>query len=89
MVDGCEAPILRANGLFRGVRLAAGPHRVVLAYRPRPAAVGAAITVFGLAAAAAGLALRALAAWRARGSVPARDCRPAPPEGSIGAGSRS
>ncbi len=33
-VDGGDAPIVRANGLFRAVRLAPGRHRVEFTYRP-------------------------------------------------------
>lgn len=33
-VDDLEAPIVRANGLFRAVRLAPGRHRVEFTYRP-------------------------------------------------------
>ena len=33
-VDGDEVEILRANGLYRAVRVAAGRHRVVFEYRP-------------------------------------------------------
>ena len=50
-VDAAPAPVLRANGLFRAVRLEAGRHRVRFAYRPRSVAYGAAISAFGLAAA--------------------------------------
>jgi hypothetical protein len=86
-VDGAESPVLRANGLFRALRLSAGRHRVVFAYRPRAAALGSALTALGLAVAAAGLGVRALGAWERRerrARLPAR-----PPEGSIGPGSRS
>jgi hypothetical protein len=81
-VDGTEAPVLRANGLFRAVRLPAGPHHVLLAYRPRSATVGAVLALLGVAAVVTGLGWRA---WReARSRLPGR-----PPEGSIGAGGRS
>jgi hypothetical protein len=84
-VDGAEAPVLRANGLFRAVRLPAGRHRVAFAYRPRSAAVGGALTLLGVAAVVTGLGWRGLRAWRpARSRLPGR-----PPEGSIGSGSRS
>jgi hypothetical protein len=84
-VDGAEAEVLRANGLFRAVRLPAGRHRVAFEYRPRSAAIGAALTLLGLAGAASGLGLRALGAWRERPArLPVR-----PSEGRIGAGSRS
>ena len=84
-VDGAVAPVLRANGLFRAVRLPEGRHRVVFAYRPRSGRVGAALGLLGVAAAGAGLGLRARRGWRER-SARLPDRRP---EGSIGAGSRS
>jgi hypothetical protein len=40
-VDGYPAPILQANGLFRGVPLAAGRHRMEMVLRPCSAAWGA------------------------------------------------
>jgi hypothetical protein len=55
-VDGAPAPVLRANGLFRAVRLGPGRHRVRFAYRPLSARLGAVLGIGGLVA-AAGLAL--------------------------------
>ncbi len=55
-VDGQRQPLARANRCFRAVRLAAGPHRVEMVYRPWRVSVGAAITL--VAAAAAALSLR-------------------------------
>jgi hypothetical protein len=52
-VDGRAAEVVRANGLFRGVRLAAGRHRVRFRYRPAAALAGAAISGLGLVAAIA------------------------------------
>ncbi len=43
-VDGMRAPLLKANGLYRAVRLAPGEHLVRFAYRPRPLYWGAAIS---------------------------------------------
>jgi hypothetical protein len=40
-VDGSEVEIFRANGLFRAVRIPAGPHRVVFEYAPRSLRRGA------------------------------------------------
>jgi hypothetical protein len=61
--DGHPATIVRANGLFRAVRLNPGPHVVEFIYRPRAFLVGA-------AASAAGLALViGMLAWPARGEV--------------------
>jgi hypothetical protein len=50
-VDGAEAPLMRANGLFRAVHLTRGEHLVAFTYRPRTLYTGAAITAitaFGL-----------------------------------------
>ena len=67
-VDGTPAPVLRANGLFRALRLEAGRHRVRFAYRPRSVAYGAAISAFGLVSALA-LGLLSLArAMRSKGA---------------------
>lgn len=43
-IDGQSAPLLRANYLLRGVRVPAGSHRVRFMFRPRPLALGAAIS---------------------------------------------
>ena len=55
-VDGRPAPLLRANGLFRAVRLTPGHHEVRFTYRPRMLAIGAGVS----AAAAVGLLLTLL-----------------------------
>ena len=65
-VDGAEAKVLRANGLFRAVRLPGERHRVLLSYRPRSAAAGFLLALLGGAAAAVALGLRVRRAWRAR-----------------------
>ena len=52
-VDGRAAEVVRANGLFRGVRLGSGRHRVRFRYRPTAALAGAAISGLGLVAAIA------------------------------------
>jgi hypothetical protein len=84
-VDGVEEPVLRANGLFRALRLGEGPHRVRFAYRPRSAAVGASLSVLGLVAAGAALGWQARRAWRERQArLPGRR-----PGGSIAAGGAS
>jgi hypothetical protein len=44
-VDGIRAPLLRANGLFRAVRLAPGRHEVRFRYRPTPFYAGLAVSV--------------------------------------------
>ncbi len=43
-VDGTAATVLRANALFRAVRLAPGRHLVVFRYRPASFLVGAAVS---------------------------------------------
>jgi membrane protein YfhO len=57
-VDGVGAPVLRANGAFRALHLPPGRHRVLLRYRPREVALGAAVSLgallLGVAATVAG-----------------------------------
>jgi hypothetical protein len=48
-VDGDRVPVCRADLLFRAVDLEAGKHRVVFAFRPDSQAVGAIVSVIGLA----------------------------------------
>jgi uncharacterized membrane protein YfhO len=43
-VDGVEQEVLKANYLFRAVRLSAGAHRVELAYEPASFTIGAALS---------------------------------------------
>jgi len=57
-VDGVAAPVLRANGAFRGVALSPGRHLVEQVYRPRSVVAGLGLTAL---AAALGLALGARA----------------------------
>ena len=52
---GAAAPVLRANGVFRAVRVPGGRHRVSLRYRPLSVAIGAGLSVVGL--------LLAVATW--------------------------
>src|SRR5262249_11758014 len=40
-VDGRPAPLLKANALYRAVRLVPGEHRLEFRYRPRPVLYGA------------------------------------------------
>jgi hypothetical protein len=47
-VDGQPATIIRANGLFRAVRLNAGRHVVEFVYRPRAFLIGAAVSAAAL-----------------------------------------
>jgi hypothetical protein len=84
-VDGGAEPVLRANGLFRAVRVPEGRHRILFVYRPRSAALGAALSLLGLAAAGVALGPRARAAWRGRRARLRDRC----PEGSIAAGGAS
>ena len=50
-IDGQPAPVIRANGLFRAVRVGAGRHDVHFRYRPPAVVAGAALSVIGLVAA--------------------------------------
>jgi hypothetical protein len=52
-IDGREAPLLRANGLFRGVAVPDGQHQVVFEYRPRLVLAGGVISLAALAVCAA------------------------------------
>jgi len=57
-IDGRPAPVIRANGLFRALRVEAGRHAVRFFYRPAAVVAGAAASLTGLVAAgwlAAGL----------------------------------
>jgi hypothetical protein len=47
-VDGAPAPLLRADYALRGVALPAGHHRVEFRFRSTPAALGLALSAFGL-----------------------------------------
>ncbi|MEA3334522.1 MAG: YfhO family protein [Chloroflexota bacterium] len=47
LVDGAEAPILKANYLFRGIALDQGSHRVELVFQPESLRTGAIITGLG------------------------------------------
>jgi hypothetical protein len=49
-VDGTPATIVRADHAFRGVRVEAGTHRVVLRYAPRSVAIGGWCSAAALAA---------------------------------------
>jgi hypothetical protein len=59
-VDGRDAPVERANAIFRGVWLEPGAHEVVFRFEPASFRVGLALFAASLAALAAG------AAWSAR-----------------------
>jgi hypothetical protein len=62
-VDGAPTPVLRVNGLFRGIPLPAGEHAVVFEYRPMPFYAGVIISLAALAA----LAFSGVAAFLRRG----------------------
>ena len=64
-VDGQPAPMMRVNGLFRGVHLTPGEHIVTFTYHPRMFYLGAAIS----AITALGLALACVVAARLRPSA--------------------
>lgn len=49
-VNGARAPVLKVNGLFRGVAVDAGENTVVFRYRPRDFYVGLAISLLTAAA---------------------------------------
>jgi membrane protein YfhO len=51
-IDGLTAPVVRANGVFRAVRVPAGRHLVDLRYRPPAFASGAGLSLASAAAAA-------------------------------------
>jgi hypothetical protein len=61
-VDGQTARVLRANGMFRAVRLAPGTHDVTFVYRPRAFLAGCAVAVL----AALGLVIACALDRRAR-----------------------
>jgi hypothetical protein len=56
-VDGKESSILRANLLFRALRLSAGQHRVEFSYEPTCLKIGAAVSAVTLLAIVIGLVL--------------------------------
>lgn len=47
-VDGQEANVFRANGLFRAVRVPRGSHQIVLTYQNRPFEIGAVVSLIAL-----------------------------------------
>ncbi|HEU0105870.1 MAG TPA: YfhO family protein [Vicinamibacteria bacterium] len=51
-IDGVSAPIVRANGVFRAVRVPAGRHAVDLRYRPPAVAAGGVLSLASAVAAA-------------------------------------
>jgi hypothetical protein len=68
-VDGIDAPIVRADYMFRGVRLEAGPHSVRFSYEPASFSIGVIVAVLcGFAVAV----LAALVGRSAHGRSPKR-----------------
>lgn len=61
-VDGEQAEIIAAHGVFRGVRVAAGEHRIVFSYDPWSFKIGCALSGCGLL----GLVGLVWWAWRAK-----------------------
>jgi len=47
-VDGAPTPILKADGLFRAVRVPSGRHNVVMSYRPRSVTLGLLLSGLGV-----------------------------------------
>ena len=70
-VKGRTVPVIRANAIFRGVRLGAGQHVVQMSYRPWAPIIGLAVTGFSI------LAFLGLWSHARRRPAPA----PAPPAG--------
>lgn len=76
-VDGQRAELLRANGLFRAVRLTAGQHEVRFTYRPTMFLVGAGVSAAtGLALLLPFFGLHRLAGLRRRRRVDSVDAAP-------------
>lgn len=59
-VDGQPTPVLRADGLFRAIRITPGDHEVVFTYRSRPFEIGLIISLVSLVALIAALAFPSL-----------------------------
>jgi uncharacterized membrane protein YfhO len=64
-LDGAKVPLLPADVLLRAVPFPAGRHRLVMRYAPLEVRVGAALSLLGLLAAAAGAFL-----FRRRSAIP-------------------
>lgn len=73
-VDGEPAPVLRANGLFRAVRVAPGEHEIRFEYRPAPFRAG-------LAVSAASALVLLFICWSSGRRVVVPDATPPPPAG--------
>ena len=64
LVNGVEAPVMRAGGVFRAVAVPAGESRVEFMFRPSRLLAGAVVSALGL------LALAGLTLWSRIGSTP-------------------
>ena len=64
LVNGVEAPVMRAGGIFRAVAVPPGDSRVEFKFRPSRLLPGAVVSVLGL------LALAGLTLWSRSGSAP-------------------
>ncbi len=47
-LDGTSAPILRANLVFRALKVPAGRHRIEMVYRPRALLAGLAVSAMAV-----------------------------------------
>jgi Bacterial membrane protein YfhO len=65
-IDGHEAPILRADYLFRAVAVPAGAHTVTFSFEPTSVALGGALTLLGALAVLVVIGFRAAEAVRDR-----------------------
>jgi hypothetical protein len=81
-IDGERAPLRRVNGLFYGLAVPAGRHRVLLRYRPASFAWGLALSALAAAALVAGTVLDR----RRRRRPPSRSTSPPRPAPTAGSG---
>ncbi len=58
LLDGQPATILRANGLFRAIRVSQGTHEIIMTYHSRGFEIGAAISLVSIGGVVAMLLLR-------------------------------
>lgn len=81
LVDGEPAPIVRVDGLFRGVYAPVGRHAISMEYRPASVRVGAWI---GAASLVATIVLLAFGLWRGRARSGAPSCAGGESEAGVG-----
>jgi len=72
-VDGQPAEMVRANGLYRAVRLRPGRHEIRFRYRPRPLLIG--LTITGMTALVLSIACVVAAPRKRRAVAPADNLR--------------